>query len=44
MALGKMKLKGGGVGCVVAESGGGGGCEIKDKNYFANLVPESTVL
>jgi hypothetical protein len=30
---------------VVVESGGGGGkCEIKDKNNFANLVPESIVI
>ena len=40
-----MKLKGGGVGCVVVESGGGGcGCEIKDKNYFANLVLKAIVV
>jgi hypothetical protein len=29
---------------VVIESGGGGKCEIKDKNNFANLVPESIVI
>jgi hypothetical protein len=26
------------------ENGGGGGGEIKDKNYFANLVPKAIVL
>ena len=29
---------------MVVESGGGGKCEIKYKNNFANLVPESIVI